>query len=162
MRRKDKEILQPALIQRIIGEAQVCRLGLCKDNIPYIVPVSFGYDGTALYFHTAVDGRKIEFFRANNQVCFEIEHEVAIIPNEERACGWSFSFYSIIGYGVVEELVEDADRERGLQLVMEHYSGRGDWEFQDQHLQHVRVWRIRIEQVSGKQSKDKASASSAS
>ena len=159
MRRKDKEIL-PDLIQRVIDAAQVCRLGLCKDNIPYIVPVSFGYDGTSLYFHTAIDGRKIEFITANNQVCFEIEHEVAVIPNNDRACGWSFSFYSIIGYGAVEELTEDADKLRGLQLIMEHYSGRGDWEFQDQHLQNVRVWRIRIEQVSGKQSKDKASASS--
>ncbi|MFA7384203.1 MAG: pyridoxamine 5'-phosphate oxidase family protein [Desulfurivibrionaceae bacterium] len=161
MRRKDKEILQPDLIKRIIREAQVCRLGLCKDNVPYIVPVSFGYDGTALYFHTAVDGRKIEFFTANNQVCFEIEHEVAVIPNEERACGWSFSYYSIIGYGAVEELVEDVDRAWGLQLVMEHYSERGNWEFQEQHLRHVRVWRIRIKEVSGKQSKDKTSASTA-
>lgn len=155
MRRQDKEILQPDLIQQIIDAAQVCRLGLCKDNVPYIVPVSFGYDGTALYFHTAVDGRKTEFITANNQVCFEIEHEVVIVPNAERACGWSFSFYSVIGYGTVEELIEDADRTRGLQLVMQHYSGRGDWEFQEQHLQNVRVWRICIEQLSGKQSKDK-------
>ena len=155
MRRKDKEILQPELVWQIIDAAQVCRLGLCKDNIPYIVPVSFGYDGTALYFHTAVDGRKIEFITANNQVCFEIEHEVVVVPNAERACGWSFSFSSIIGYGTVEELIEDSDRTRGLQLVMHHYSGRGDWEFQGQHLQNVRVWRIRIEQLSGKQSKDK-------
>jgi len=158
MRRHDKEILQPDLIQRIMNAAQVCRLGLCKDNIPYIVPVSFGYDGTALYFHTAVDGRKIEFFSAGNQVCFEIDHEVEVIRNEERACGWSFSFYSIIGYGTIAELVEDADRTQGLQLVMEHYSGRGDWEFQEQHLKNVRVWRINIEQVSGKQSKDKSGA----
>jgi nitroimidazol reductase NimA-like FMN-containing flavoprotein (pyridoxamine 5'-phosphate oxidase superfamily) len=27
-------------------------LGLAKDNSPYIVPVSFGYDGDAIYFHT--------------------------------------------------------------------------------------------------------------
>ena len=32
--------------------AQICRLGLCKDNRPYIVPVNFGYDGEHIYFHT--------------------------------------------------------------------------------------------------------------
>jgi len=155
MRRKDKEIQEPELIQHIIRQAQVCRLGLCRDNVAYVVPVSFGYDGADIYFHTAVEGRKIDFITANNRVCFELEHEVAVLPNVERACGWSFSFYSIIGYGVAEELTEDTEKIRGLQLVMEHYSGRGGWEFEEQHLRNVRVWRIRVEQVSGKQSKDK-------
>lgn len=154
MRRKEKEITQPELLQQIMHTAQVCRLGLCKDNLPYIVPVNFGYDGSALYFHTAKEGRKIEYLLANNQVCFELEHEVALIPHAEVGCAWSCSFYSIIGYGRVTELLDPAQREAGLQQIMRHYSGR-EWEFQEQHLQHTRVWRLQIDSLSGKQSKDK-------
>jgi hypothetical protein len=40
MIRKDKEIMDRKLISRIIKNCQVCRLGLAKDNTPYIVPVS--------------------------------------------------------------------------------------------------------------------------
>ena len=58
MRRTDKEITDQDLISRVIQNAQVCRLGLARDNIPYILPVSFGYDGKAIYFHTAKEGRK--------------------------------------------------------------------------------------------------------
>jgi len=72
------------LIQRIIKDAQVCRLGLCRDNIPYVVPVSFGYDGADIYFHTAGKGRKIDFIAAGNQVCFELEHEVSVLPNVDE------------------------------------------------------------------------------
>lgn len=154
MRRKEKEIRQPELIRRIMDEAQVCRLGLCKDNVPYIVPVSFGYDGTFIYFHTALEGRKNDFLTAGNRVCFELEHEVAIVPHADLGCGWTCSFYSIIGYGSVEELTGAAEREQGLQQIMLHYSGRA-WQFQEQHLQHTRVWRLRVEQISGKQSRDK-------
>ena len=42
------------------------------------MPVSFGYDGAALYFHTAPKGRKIDFIEANNRVCFEFEANVAL------------------------------------------------------------------------------------
>ena len=48
MRRTDKEITDPKLISQIIENAQICRLGLAKDNIPYVLPVSFGFDGTAI------------------------------------------------------------------------------------------------------------------
>jgi uncharacterized protein len=50
MRRKDREIQNREIIDEIISEAEVCRLGLSRDNHPYIVPVSFGYNGRCLYF----------------------------------------------------------------------------------------------------------------
>ncbi len=159
MRRQDKEIQDPAVLRHILEAAQVCRLGLCRDSVPYIVPVSFGYDGEDIYFHTAMEGRKLDFLAVNNRICFELEHEVAVIPHDARACHWSFSFYCIIGYGMVEELTADADRLRGLQQVMRHYSGR-QWDLQAEHLAKVRVWRLRIESLSGKCSRDKLAVTS--
>jgi nitroimidazol reductase NimA-like FMN-containing flavoprotein (pyridoxamine 5'-phosphate oxidase superfamily) len=76
MRRKDKEVTDQELISRIIRSCQVCRLGLAKDDAPYIFPVSFGYDGTAIFFHTAREGKKIDYINANSVVCFEFEHGV--------------------------------------------------------------------------------------
>ena len=110
MRRTDKEITDQELISQIIEQAQVCRLGLAKDNIPYILPVSFGYDGMAIYFHTAREGRKIEFMTANDRVCFEFEHGVQLIRNDSNPCKWTFSFQSVIGYGTVRELTGLSER----------------------------------------------------
>jgi hypothetical protein len=39
MLRKDKEIMDRKFISQTIKNCQVCRLGLAKDNSPYIVPV---------------------------------------------------------------------------------------------------------------------------
>jgi nitroimidazol reductase NimA-like FMN-containing flavoprotein (pyridoxamine 5'-phosphate oxidase superfamily) len=152
MRRHDKEIQDRTLINHILQQAQVCRLGLCRDNIPYVVPISFGYDGSSIYFHSAASGRKIDFFTANPQVCFEVEHDVKTIPNEDKACNWSVAFYSVIGWGTISELIETADKIQGLNQVMRHYSGR-EWEFESPMLTNTRVWRITVEEITGKQSR---------
>jgi nitroimidazol reductase NimA-like FMN-containing flavoprotein (pyridoxamine 5'-phosphate oxidase superfamily) len=154
MRRKDKEIHQPELIDTIIASARVCRLGMCRDNQPYIIPVSFGYDGAAIYFHTASEGQKIDFLNANSRVCFELEHEVEILPHESEACKWSCSFYSVIGFGNVEEICTARDKVRAMHLIMKHYSDR-KWHFDEQQLGITRLWRISIEHISGKCSGDK-------
>jgi nitroimidazol reductase NimA-like FMN-containing flavoprotein (pyridoxamine 5'-phosphate oxidase superfamily) len=155
MRRTDKEITDPALINQIIERSQMCRLGLAKDNIPYVLPVSFGYDGTAVYFHTATEGRKIDFMTANDRVCFEFEHGVELLRHDSTPCKWSFSFQSVIGYGTVQELTELSEKTAGLNTIMKHYSGR-EWSFTAADLETIRVWRIGIESLTGKQSKDKS------
>lgn len=154
MRRTDKEVTDQTLISQIIEKAQICRLGLAKDNIPYVLPVSFGFDGTAIYFHTAKEGRKIDFMTANHQVCFEFEHGVQLIRNESNPCKWTFSFQSVIGYGTVRELTDLPEKTAGLNQIMTHYSGRA-WPFTRDDLGAIHVWRIAIERLTGKQSKDK-------
>lgn len=153
MRRADKEITDLGMISKIIGSCHVCRLGVAKDNIPYIIPLSFGYDGTALYVHTAKAGRKIEFFEANPTVCLEFEHGVDLKPHENDPCSWSFSYQSVIGYGVIRELTDPVEIMTGLHLIMKQYS-KQEWSFTRESVAALRVWKISIESLSGKQSKD--------
>ena len=157
MRRTDKEISERALMSQIIDHAQVCRLGLAMDNTPYILPVSFGFDGNAIYFHTAKEGRKIVFLAANNRVCFEFEHGVQVVRHDSSPCKWTLSFQSVIGYGTVLELTEPTEKLDGLNHIMTHYSGRG-WPISAKDAEDIRVWKIAIESLTGKQSKDKFDA----
>jgi nitroimidazol reductase NimA-like FMN-containing flavoprotein (pyridoxamine 5'-phosphate oxidase superfamily) len=155
LRRTDEEIRDRSLIDEVLGKGLVCRLGLCRDNIPYVVPVSYGYDGAALYFHTAPVGLKIEFLEANPTACFEVEHEVRVVADPDRACRWSMSYYSVIGRGTVREVVDRAGKARGLNCVMRHYSGR-EWPFEEPELDGTRVWQLAVEEIRGKRSRDKA------
>lgn len=151
MRRQEKAFTDPAELAAIIRACRVCRLALALDNEPYLVPVSFGFDGVAIYLHTALDGRKLEFFRGNPRVCFEFESDVELRTHAEEACRWSMNFVSVVGYGRIEELVATEDKVRGLNLVMSQYSGKS-WEFAPERLAATRVWRIRIEEMTGKRS----------
>ena len=154
MRRHDKEITSRREIDAIIRSALVCRIALANGNEPYVVPVSFGYDGEALFIHTAKSGRKIEFIEANNRVCFELEDNVSLQVDDGDACKWTFAFESVIGYGTITELETAGERARGLNQIMLHYSGR-EWEIDEAAIATTRVWRIDIESVTGKRSEEK-------
>ena len=154
MRRRDKEITSREEIDSIIRAADVCRLAFARDNEAYLVPVSFGYDGGSIFFHTAPRGRKLEFIAANNRVCFELEANVELRANERDACDWTFEFESVIGYGTVSELTSDEEKIGGLNQIMRHYSGR-EWEISGQAAATTRVWKIEIESLTGKRSSEK-------
>ncbi len=151
MRRRDKEISSRAEIDAVISSAVVCRLAFARDNEPYVVPISFGYDGEAIFIHTAGKGRKIDFIQANNRVCFEFEAGVELRTDDDEACAWTFNFQSVIGYGSVTEIEDPADKTRGLNHIMRHYSGR-EWNIELPAVTTTRVWRIDIESVTGKRS----------
>ncbi len=151
MRRKEKQITEKLEIDAIITASQVCRLALARENQPYLVPLSFGYDGKAIYVHTAVEGKKIDYFEANNRVCFEFERGVQLKPDENLACKWSIHFESVIGDGTIDELTEPQAMQYGLNQIMVHYSGKS-WTFDPKAMARTRVWKISIASICGKRS----------
>ena len=155
MRRDDKEITSRSVIDEIIRGCKVCHLGLAVDGEPYIVPVSFGYDGESVYFHTACEGKKIDFIGSNPRVCLEFERNVRLVTNNSKACKWTFSFESVIAYGTINEVTNPDGRAHGLNQIMRHYSGR-EWEFDDSTLAGTRIWRTTVETATGKRSEQKA------
>gem|GEM_PF-6349396 len=47
MRRSERAITDPAELESILREALVCRMGLCDGEVPYVVPMNYGYrDGS--------------------------------------------------------------------------------------------------------------------
>ncbi len=154
MRRTAQEIQDKDLIERVIASAKVCRLGLSRDNQPYIVPISFGYDGECIYFHSAAEGLKLDFIAANPRVCFEFDEQVRMLPHADQACKWSVSYYSVIGFGRVVEIVDRPRKAYAVNRIMAHYSER-EWSLDEQQLDKARVWGISIERMTGKCSKDK-------
>ena len=154
MRRSDREITAREEIDEVVRGSDVCRLAFAVGDEPYLVPVSFGYDGREVYFHTAESGRKIDCMAANNRVCFEFERDVRLVADSEKPCSWSFTFESVIGFGTVDELVSPLEKAHGLNEVMRQYSGK-TWEFDSGALERTRVWRISIESISGKRARGK-------
>ena len=45
-----RKIIKREEIDHIIRGSLVCRIGLAANNSPYIVPLSFGYDGKNIFF----------------------------------------------------------------------------------------------------------------
>lgn len=149
MRRKEKQITKTADIEQILKQGQVCRLGFVDNNVPYIVPVNYGYQDQALYFHSAREGRKIDLIRANPLVCFEVD-ELVKMNKAANACDWGVSFKSVIGTGTARILETPAEKKAGLDIIMAHYSGRS-FDYPDKMLAKTTVIKVTVEEMTGKQ-----------
>ncbi len=148
MRRADKEIADRQEIDRIIGRSRVCRLALVDGGLPYIVPFSFGYDGTALYFHSAPEGRKIDLLAGNPNVCFEFDIDAEPVPSG-TSCGWTMRYRSVIGSGTASFVEDPAGKRSALETIMRQYT-EGPYEFPEEALRKISVIKVVITGISGK------------
>ena len=151
MRQTERELGSWAEIDLIIRHSQVCRLGLSDQGVPYVVPLCFGYDGQALYFHCAQEGRKLEILRRNATVCFEFDIVEGMVE-ADPACAWTIRYRSVIGQGRAELVANAADKEHALSLIMAQYSKR-TFSFPPEVVRRTAVVKVTIESLTGKQSK---------
>lgn len=155
MRRKDKEITEKSVLLEMLRSAKVCRLGICSlEGEPYVVPLCPAYceEEHALYFHGSRGGRKHTLLRENPRGCFEIEEGVTLVENEDP-CEWGMRYRSLVGFGKAEFLDAPEEKQRGLNIIVEHYTGKPSKQiFPEQMLQRVDLFRIPIESLTGRQS----------
>jgi len=150
MRRKEKEITDHAELLPIIAKAKICRLAMVDGDTPYIVPLSFGYHDNVLYFHGAKEGKKINLITTNPNVCFEFDHLIETVA-AEKACSWSMTFQSIVGFGKAALMENNEAKKSALAIIMAQYSDK-QFDFPDKMVQATAVIKVSIESISGKQS----------
>ena len=152
MRRKDREVTGNEAIMQIISRCQVCRLAMCRDNVPYIVPLNFGAEleegKITLYFHGAREGKKLDVIRENPQVCVEFDGGHQLLEGE-IACAHSFAYESVVGFGRAQILESHADQARGLEAIHRHMTGK-EFTFTPEQTGCVAVLRVVLEQAEGK------------
>jgi uncharacterized protein len=95
-------------IEALLRRCRIGRVGCCVDDRPYVVPVDYAYDGTAVYVASG-QGRKIEAMRAQPRVCFEVDE----VDEAHGTVVWR----SVIADGVYDELTADGARRAALTLL---------------------------------------------
>jgi nitroimidazol reductase NimA-like FMN-containing flavoprotein (pyridoxamine 5'-phosphate oxidase superfamily) len=152
MRRADREISGVHELEDIIEKAEVCRIAIANENIPYIVTLNFGYNndrGRSFYFHCADKGRKLEMIKKNNHVCFELDTDHKIVK-AKKSCNWGMSYCSIIGYGDIVVVEEKQERIVGMNSIMEHYGGEGEFLYDDKVFEKTTILRLDVMEMTGK------------
>ena len=150
MRREDKQITEPSFIDSILNNAVVCRLGLCDGDRPYVVPLCFGYEDNALFFHCSGQGKKLDILKKNNNVCFEVDIDFKIIK-ADKACSWGTKYKSVIGFGKAEFIENVELKRKALDIIMRQYS-EGIFEYSADAVKNIVVIKVEIESMTGKQS----------
>lgn len=151
MRRTDREITDFNQIVAIIEKSDVCRLAINDGDFPYIVPLNFGMqienEKIALYFHSALQGTKLDLLRKNNRVSFEMDcgHELV---TDESSGNCTMNYESVIGRGTVEFL-SDEKKLDGLNILMRQYH-KEDFQFNKEVIPLTAVYKLTVSEITGK------------
>lgn len=95
--------LTDSQISNILSTQVIGRLACTDGKFPYIVPVTFAYDGKYIYGQ-ANEGEKLKIIRKNHHVCFEVEMMTEMTD-------WQ----CVLVFGEFEELKgEDAEKAREI------------------------------------------------
>ena len=153
MRRSDREITDKKLIEDFISGEQIIRIAFYDDGEIYIVPVNYGYikndDRYTFYFHGAKAGRKYELSKTSPSVGFEIDGKYKLVISD-YACGYTAGFQSVIGTGVLSITEEKNEKIKGLNALMKQTTGTAEWEYSEEMLEEVAVFKLEVGKMSCK------------
>lgn len=93
-------------IEDLIHREFIGRIGCHAENVTYIVPISYAYDGEYIYGHT-YEGMKLNMMRKNPEICFEVD-------DMNNMANWQ----SVIAWGTFEELKNGPGRNHAIDVLM--------------------------------------------
>ncbi|MDO4171879.1 MAG: pyridoxamine 5'-phosphate oxidase family protein [Prevotellaceae bacterium] len=156
MRRKDREIKDLDGIFDIVERCNVVHLGMVDNGKPYVVALNFGYeregDVLTLYFHSAVEGKKIDILRDNPNVYFQMDCVNEFIKGtSERPCSYCWRFDSVMGSGQVEFVEDVQEKTYALNRLLQHVGKTNEiFSFPPESFARTCVLRIRSSDITGK------------
>jgi uncharacterized protein len=135
--------------RRVLADAPVGYLAMAGEGWPYVVPVSPALDGDALVFHGG-GSLKASLLEADPRVCLAATTPVGFLPAGDP-CDENFSYESVLAFGEVELLHDDAERDRALRVIVAKYDeSLAAAAFRSDMLKGTSVWVLRIEALTYK------------
>lgn len=151
MRRADRKVTDINEIVEIIKKCQVCRLAFQNGEYPYIIPLNFGmtYENGVikLFFHSALEGEKVNIMQREKRATFEMDCEQTLHYDEERGyC--TMSYESVIGRGEIE-ILSDEEKIYGLRKLMKQYHGEEKY-FNENAVPRTLVYALTVNEITAK------------
>ncbi len=154
MRKLNKKITDATVIIELLNSCQVGRLGTVGlDGWPMVKPLNFAYHAGNIYFHTALEGEKIEQIRSDSRVCFEVDLPIAYVRGTaENPCRATYLYRSVIIRGRAVIVEERGEKVAALNALMGKYQPAVSWQaYPDDKLAITGIVRIDIEEMRGKE-----------
>jgi nitroimidazol reductase NimA-like FMN-containing flavoprotein (pyridoxamine 5'-phosphate oxidase superfamily) len=148
MRRAEREITESRECWEVLDAAPVLYLAFHDKPSPYVIPVTFGVEEGRIWVHGAPSGAKITLLRANPRVGFSAHCGFSIVT-AVAACDFSVRARSVVGWGKARIVEKEAERLRGLDLILRHYSNAAGV-YRPVALSRTSVIAIEVETIRAK------------
>ncbi|MGD9968852.1 MAG: pyridoxamine 5'-phosphate oxidase family protein [Sulfuricurvum sp.] len=132
MRRSEFLVDDPQAIESVLNECEYGVLSLISDGEPYGVAVNFVYKEGKIYFHGAIEGRKVEAIGENVKVAFLVVKPYAYIPSyfsDTSAAYPATQFFTSVHIsGEAIRVRDEREKAFGLTALMEKMQPEGKYD----------------------------------
>jgi nitroimidazol reductase NimA-like FMN-containing flavoprotein (pyridoxamine 5'-phosphate oxidase superfamily) len=153
IRRKEKEISDKNEMLAILNEAKYVVVAMCKDNEPYLVTLSHGYDRerNCIYFHCAKEGKKVDIMKEQNKVWGQALLDKGYVHG---SCDHLYATTQFMGRVTFVENIDE--KKHALEVMINALDDDPQKVLEKQlpvkSIKGVQIGRIDIEYMSGKKS----------
>jgi nitroimidazol reductase NimA-like FMN-containing flavoprotein (pyridoxamine 5'-phosphate oxidase superfamily) len=153
IRRREKEITDKNEMLAILEEAKYVVVAMCRDNEPYLVTLSHGYDRehNCIYFHCAKEGKKIGILSENNRVWGQALLDKGYV---QGACDQLYATTQFMGR--VTFIDDMTEKRHALEVMINALENNPsdvmDRQLTDESIKAVQIGRIDLEYMSAKKS----------
>jgi nitroimidazol reductase NimA-like FMN-containing flavoprotein (pyridoxamine 5'-phosphate oxidase superfamily) len=150
MRRKDR-LITDAEAFNILGKGEYGILStVSPSNEPYGIPLNYCLIDECIFFHCALEGRKIDHIRNNRKVSFCVVGNTKVLPEE-----FGTKYESCIVQGLASESLSD-EKQTALEGLINKYAENFKSEgmkYIEKLVEKTKVFKITIDSISGKAKK---------
>lgn len=149
--RRIKQALAPQECIRILEKGASGVLALSGDDgYPYAIPISYVYNDSKLYFHSARNGHKIDAVRQCQKASFCVIEQDHIVPEK-----YTTFYRSVIAFGRIRILEEEAEIRDSIEMLAIKYhpvdTPEGRLQAINRDFNRLCMIELSIEHLSGKE-----------
>lgn len=122
---------------------------LDQEGLPYCMPLNGVRMGDCVYFHSALRGEKLDCLKLHPRVCLTAVGGQRVVQE-----AYTTHFTSAVARGTAREVSDPEEQWEALRAICKKYAPdcpERVEEVIERYLPHTAVWRIDLEQVSGRE-----------
>lgn len=147
MRRKDRE-RDVEFALKVIDRCEYGTVAFQGEE-PYCLPLSLVRVEQDLYFHCALEGKKLDLLRRGPKVCVSF-----VSHNQAAEDDFTTYFCSAVVMGVASEVTDDGEKICALRALCEKLTPSYMHAFDaaiTRSLGRTGIWKIHMEEITGKE-----------
>ncbi|MCL2857429.1 MAG: pyridoxamine 5'-phosphate oxidase family protein [Oscillospiraceae bacterium] len=147
MRRSEKALPESEMLD-IMNRAEYGVLSTTSENgYPYGVPVNFLFLDGSIYFHSALEGHKLDNIALGNKASFCVVTDVSLMADT-----FNTKYRSVISFGKVSEVYGGKKQEIYVKIIEKFSKGyiEAGMKYIEKAGPKARLFRIEVEHMTAK------------
>ena len=137
-------------MDQLLHDETIGYLGLARDGRPYVVPLNYAYIDGRILFHCALAGMKLDYIRANPNVCFSVGRQSGEIRRHAGGNPCHVDSASVICYGTARVIDDLHERQAALNAFNRCFRSDAK-EISLEEMDNCAVVEIKISEMTGRQ-----------